>query len=70
MWSTLGRKHFTSRTVQCQCEQQPTLVTAESREVLGVGYGERDLPVLVAGAVVTPLTGGKTNCVPLHLVKP
>ena len=47
-------------------------VMAESREVLGDGVWlhERYLPVLVAGAVVTPLTGEKPNCVPLCLVKP
>lgn len=46
-------------------------VMAESRDVLGDGVWlleelrERDLPVLVAGAVVTQLTGGKTTCVPV-----
>ena len=51
-------------------------VMAESNEVLGEGMWllericERDLPVLVAGAVVTPVTAGPSTCVPVRLVNP
>ena len=51
-------------------------VIAESSEVLseGVWVLERlqglDLPVLVAGAIVMPVTGGKTTCVQVRLVNP
>ena len=49
---------------------------AESREVLAEGVWlleklqELDLPVLVAGAVVMPVRGGETTCVPVRLVNP
>ena len=52
-------------------------VMAESREVLAEGIWpleklqERDLPVLVAGAVVMPVRGGgETTCVPVRLANP
>ena len=51
-------------------------VMAESGEVLSEGVWllerlrEQDLPVLVAGAVVTPVTAGQATCVPVRLVNP
>ena len=51
-------------------------VMAESREVLAEGVWlleklqERDLPVLVDGAVVMPVRGGETTCVPVRLMNP
>lgn len=34
------------------------------------GLRDRDLPVLVAGAVVAPVMGGENTCVPVRLVNP
>ena len=49
---------------------------AEPNEVLSEGMWllekvhERDLPVLVAGAVVTPVPTGQSTCVPVRLMNP